>query len=279
MPRHRRRARPARSFDPVQALPKSAEFCTSSQTVRQSRARGGGLQCRPAARERLAGRAPAASETRNYVLAITGLTADEWAHGGKLGPEAQPPPNSTAAHGAAPPRAQPVRVQARGAGEPIRRFSPWGVQLAAGFSREHALSNYAELAKRYAGVLTGRDPTLLSTLPPQPRHQQPFYQVRVGAETRARRPRACAAASAAPAAPAWCSRTAPADACTQPGSRLFARAPSGALARPGHVRWCSPGLRALPYTRGAPSPACGGGVGRGNACSDALSFFTCMPPP
>jgi SPOR domain len=62
--------------------------------------------------------------------------------------------------------------------------SPWGVQLAAGFSREHALSNYAELAKRYAGVLTGRDPTLLSTLL-RSRGTQPFYQVRVGAETRA----------------------------------------------------------------------------------------------
>src|SRR6185369_16623022 len=37
--------------------------------------------------------------------------------------------------------------------------SPWGVQLSAGFSRDHALANYAMLAKRYAEVLTGRDPS------------------------------------------------------------------------------------------------------------------------
>src|SRR5207247_2514614 len=42
--------------------------------------------------------------------------------------------------------------------------APWGVQLAAGFSREHALSNYATLAKRYGEILTGRDPSLLSSI-------------------------------------------------------------------------------------------------------------------
>jgi SPOR domain len=62
--------------------------------------------------------------------------------------------------------------------------APWGVQLAAGFSRDHALSNYAMLAKRYATVLEGRDPSLLSTLL-RSRGTQPFYQVRVGADTRA----------------------------------------------------------------------------------------------
>jgi hypothetical protein len=62
--------------------------------------------------------------------------------------------------------------------------SPWGVQLAASFSRDQALASYANVAKRYAGVLEGHDPSLLS-LTFRSRGTQPFYQVRVGAETRA----------------------------------------------------------------------------------------------
>jgi hypothetical protein len=57
------------------------------------------------------------------------------------------------------------------------------VQLSAGFSRDHALANYAMLARRYAEVLTGRDPSLLSSVF-RSRGTRPFYQVRVGAETR-----------------------------------------------------------------------------------------------
>ncbi|TMJ88519.1 MAG: SPOR domain-containing protein, partial [Alphaproteobacteria bacterium] len=51
-------------------------------------------------------------------------------------------------------------------------------------SREHALSNYATLAKRYGEILTGRDPSLLSSIF-RTRGTRPFYQVRVGADTRA----------------------------------------------------------------------------------------------
>ena len=40
------------------------------------------------------------------------------------------------------------------------------------------------LARRYAEVLTGRDPSLLSSVF-RSRGTRPFYQVRVGAETRA----------------------------------------------------------------------------------------------
>ncbi len=61
--------------------------------------------------------------------------------------------------------------------------SPWGVQLSAGFSRDRALAAYADLAKRYAEVLSGRDPSLLSTKL-RSRGTNTFYQVRVGAETR-----------------------------------------------------------------------------------------------
>jgi Transglycosylase SLT domain/SPOR domain len=171
-------------FDPVQALPKSAEF------LRELANQFGNLGLAAAAynagpqrvRDWLAGARTLPAETRNYVYAITGLSADEWAHGGKREP-AQPPPNCrqlmALLHRA--PNPFVAKLEERVTNSAV---SPWGVQLAAGFSREHALSNYAELAKRYAAVLTGRDPTLLSTLL-RSRGTQPFYQVRVGAETRA----------------------------------------------------------------------------------------------
>jgi hypothetical protein len=171
-------------FDPVQALPKSAEF------LRELADQFGNLGLAAAAynagpqrvRDWLAGARTLPAETRNYVYAITGLTADEWAHGGKREP-AQPPPDCrqlmALLHRA--PNPFVAKLEERVTNSAV---SPWGVQLAAGFSREHALSNYAELAKRYAGVLTGRDPTLLSTLL-RSRGTQPFYQVRVGTETRA----------------------------------------------------------------------------------------------
>jgi Transglycosylase SLT domain/SPOR domain len=171
-------------FDPVQALPKSAEF------LRELADQFGNLGLAAAAynagpqrvRDWLAGARTLPAETRNYVYAITGISADEWAHGGKREP-AQPPPNCrqlmALLHRAPNPFVTKLEERVN-----IAAGSPWGVQLAAGFSREHALSNYAELAKRYASVLTGRDPTLLSTLL-RSRGTQPFYQVRVGAETRA----------------------------------------------------------------------------------------------
>ena len=61
--------------------------------------------------------------------------------------------------------------------------SPWGVQLSAGFSREHALANYGGVANRYAQILGGHDPMILSNVL-RSRGTRPFYQVRIGAETR-----------------------------------------------------------------------------------------------
>jgi hypothetical protein len=61
--------------------------------------------------------------------------------------------------------------------------SPWGVQLSAGFSRARALTSYSRLAKQYAAILAGHDPSLLSTRL-RSRGTRIFYQVRVGAQTR-----------------------------------------------------------------------------------------------
>jgi hypothetical protein len=62
--------------------------------------------------------------------------------------------------------------------------APWGVQLAAGFSKDKALAMYARAFKRLSTVIGDRDPTLLSS---RLRSRGPwmFYQVRVGMQTRA----------------------------------------------------------------------------------------------
>jgi hypothetical protein len=172
-------------FDPVQALPKSAEF------LRELADQFGNLGLAAAAynagpgrlREFLSGRRPLPAETRHYVLAITGIPVDEWASSGKR----EPPPVPKAGCGelmALLHRAPNVFVKKLEERVNIVAAAPWGVQLAAGFSRDHALANYAALAKRYADLLAGRDPSLLSSLL-RSRGTQPFYQVRVGAETRA----------------------------------------------------------------------------------------------
>jgi hypothetical protein len=172
-------------FDPVQALPKSAEF------LRELADQFGNLGLAAAAynagpgrvREFLSARRSLPAETRHYVLAITGISVDEWAASGKRepAPVAKPGCGELMAllHRAPNPFVQKLEQRVN-----IVAAAPWGVQLAAGFSRDHALSNYAMLAKRYATVLEGRDPSLLSTLL-RSRGTQPFYQVRVGADTRA----------------------------------------------------------------------------------------------
>jgi Transglycosylase SLT domain/SPOR domain len=172
-------------FDPVQALPKSAEF------LRELANQFGNLGLAAAAynagpgrvREFLSARRPLPAETRNYVLAITGIPVDEWAASGKRepAPVAKPGCGELMAllHRAPNPFIEKLEQRVN-----VVAAAPWGVQLAAGFSRDHALSNYATLAKRYANVLEGRDPSLLSTLL-RSRGTQTFYQVRVGADTRA----------------------------------------------------------------------------------------------
>jgi hypothetical protein len=172
-------------FDPVQALPKSAEF------LRELADQFGNLGLAAAAynagpqrvRDWLAGARTLPAETRNYVLAITGLSADEWARSGKRVPE-QPVRSHCTQLMALLHRAPNPFVQKLEERVNLVAGSPWGVQLSAGFSRDHALANYAMLAKRYAEVLTGRDPSLLSTVL-RSRGTRPFYQVRVGADTRA----------------------------------------------------------------------------------------------
>jgi soluble lytic murein transglycosylase-like protein len=171
-------------FDPVQALRKAAEF------LRELLQRFGNLGLAAAAynagpqrvRDWLAGSRTLPAETRNYVLAITGVPADEWAHSGSREPDLPPRPGCGQLM-ALLKRAPNPFVQKLEQRVVLSAASPWGVQLSAGFSRDRALASYAALSQRYAQVLEGHDSTLLSSVF-RSRGTQAFYQVRVGAATR-----------------------------------------------------------------------------------------------
>ena len=173
-------------FNPVQALPKSAEF------LAELRDQFGNLGLAAAAynagprrvQEWLAGTGPMPYETRNYVSVITGSPIDDWAKAGKGGkmPESAPPTTChdlivLLKHTPNPFITQlEVHVQ-------LAAAKTWGVQLAAGFDRNKALAMYARAIKNLSAVIGDHDPSILSSTQ-RSRGAHVFYQVRIGADTR-----------------------------------------------------------------------------------------------
>jgi len=180
-------------FDPVQALPKSAEF------LRELWRQFGNLGLAAAAynagprrvREWLDGTGYMPGETRNYVSAITGLTVDDWAaeskKPGKKTEEKKLEAKRTPGCGElmAMLKKSPTPFMDNLTKRVVQALSqPWGVQLAAGFSRDNAMASYARALRRYGSVLAGKDPGIQSSLL-RTRGSRTFYQVRIGANTRA----------------------------------------------------------------------------------------------
>jgi cell division septation protein DedD len=173
-------------FDPVQALPKSAEF------LNELRGQFGNLGLAAAAynagprrvQEWLAGTGYMPAETRNYVLAITGTSIDDWASAGKNGktPD-RAPATSCRELMALLKRAPNPFVSELEQHVNLAAARAWGVQLAAGFNRDRALAMYARAMKRLSAVIGDQDPSLLGTTW-RSRGVRTFYQVRIGADTR-----------------------------------------------------------------------------------------------
>lgn len=173
-------------FDPVQALPKAAEFLS------ELREQFGNLGLAAAAynagprrvREWRAGTGPMPEETRNYVYAITGASVEDWNKAGTgHGMEDRKKPEGCRELMALLRRAPNPFVAHLEERVRIGAASPWGVQLAAGFSRDKALAMYARAMARVSGVIGDHDPNLLSTTL-RSRGTRAFYQVRIGAQTR-----------------------------------------------------------------------------------------------
>jgi len=186
-------------FNPVEALPKSAEF------LKELLGDFGNLGLAAAAynagprrvRDWLAGRGRLPRQTRHYVWAITGHPAEDWMAGARV----------TATEKTAPrPDCRTLMATLKQApnifvAELERRVdegatTPWGVQLSAGFARAKVLEVYAALERKYRDVLGGHDPTIIRARLLS-RGSSPFYQVRVGTETRAAADKLCASLRAA----------------------------------------------------------------------------------
>jgi Transglycosylase SLT domain/SPOR domain len=173
-------------FDPVQALPKSAEFLS------ELRNQFGNLGLAAAAynagprrvQEWLAGSGPMPAETRNYVAVITGSTVDEWAKAGKGGKMPAGTPATTCRELMALLKRAPnpfiTQLEQR---VRIAAAKLWGVQLAAGFDRNKALAMYARAIKGLRPVIGDLDPSILASVM-RSRGSHTFYQVRIGADTR-----------------------------------------------------------------------------------------------
>jgi hypothetical protein len=148
-------------FDPIEALPKSAEF------LRELQAQFGNLGLAAAAynagparvREWLAGRRTLPSETQAYVRIVTGRRAEEWRPQAALAtlnvtvPADMPCGKLVAAKPAAP----PVKTV------PERPAFPWAVQLIGDRSEAKALAAYQLLQKKHEAILANYQPTILRT--------------------------------------------------------------------------------------------------------------------
>jgi hypothetical protein len=180
-------------FDPVQALPKSAEF------LKELWLQFGNLGLAAAAynagprrvREWLAGTGPMPGETRNYVSAITGMTVDDWAaernkpRDGKDAPKQEQKREPGCGELMALLKRSPSPFLEQLTQRVVHSLAqPWGVQLGAGFSRDRAMAMYARALRRFESVLAGKDPGIQSTML-RTRGRAVFYQVRIGADTRA----------------------------------------------------------------------------------------------
>ncbi|MGY3431536.1 soluble lytic murein transglycosylase-like protein [Bradyrhizobium sp. USDA 3686] len=180
-------------FNPVQALPKSAEF------LNELRNQFGNLGLAAAAynagprrvQEWLAGTGGMPEQTRNYVLAITGTSVDAWAKAGATG-KGPPsvPPTSCRDLMALLKRAPNAFVAELEQHVELAAAKVWGVQLAAGFDRNRALAMYSRAVTRLSAVIGERDPSLLSSVM-RSRGTRAFYQVRIGADTRSEADELC----------------------------------------------------------------------------------------
>jgi Transglycosylase SLT domain/SPOR domain len=173
-------------FDPVQALPKAAEFLS------ELRGQFGNLGLAAAAynagprrvQDWLDGKGYMPGETRNYVSAITGATVEDWQAAGGNGKMPEHAPASSCRElMALLQRAPNPFVTQLELHVKLGENRPWGVQLAAGFNRDRALMIYARAMKRLSSVIGDRDPNLLSGML-RSRGTRTFYQVRIGADTR-----------------------------------------------------------------------------------------------
>lgn len=183
MPRTATERRLLDPFDPIEALPKAAEF------LRDLRGEFGNLGLAAAAynagprrvHEWMAGVGPMPSETRAYVRAITGASVEQWKMKSGDTDINQKSGLACSELMALLKRTSNIFVTALEHRISTSAMQPWGVVLISDRSRDRILNRYAALQQHHPTVLAGRDPILIE----RRRSPLPRYQVRIGAETRA----------------------------------------------------------------------------------------------
>jgi hypothetical protein len=176
-------------FDPLQAIPASAHY------LRDLADRFGNLGLAAAAynagEKRVtdwrAGTGGLPYETRDFVVSITGLSAEDWNAPGVtdkpaergLSPDERPPGSCLGVAALLGKRRAGMEVVA--ANYPKADWAPWGVQVAGNFSLNRAMASYATLRERHAEVLGGQPPMVVRAFN---RGTSPVFQLRVPAETR-----------------------------------------------------------------------------------------------
>nr|WP_246413271.1 lytic transglycosylase domain-containing protein [Methylobacterium brachythecii] len=199
-------------FDPEQAIPHAAHLLADLRTQFGNLGLAAAAYNSGAGRVSswLAGKGGLPSETRAYVIALTGHPAEDWRPSGvemapaegdpkaadaaKLGAK-QPDTAGEAAKEVEAESAQTclqvtalLRIPSRG-----DRFAlpveggvtaPWGIQLAGNFSKSLALASFSRTRSRYAGVIGTVRPMIIGTRL-RSRGTRAFYRIRIPAETRA----------------------------------------------------------------------------------------------
>ena len=173
-------------FDPEQAIPKAARL------VADLTQRFGNLGLAAAAynagsnrvADWLAGSASLPGETEAYVIALTGLGAEDWARGHTAAKPALADDGQSCAE---------VTAALRTEGNTIEGpLAPWGVQLAGNFSKAIALASFERAEQHYRGLLGDVRPMILGGVM-RSRGWRPFYRIMLPEASRGDADRACAA--------------------------------------------------------------------------------------
>ena len=193
-------------FNPIQALPKAAEF------LADLRSQFGNIGLAAAAynagprrvREWLAGNGGMPAETLNYVLATTGRRLEDWTATGKQGKTSENEAKPTCQKMVAMLKQEPnLFVSKLGDKVALAVTKPWGVQVATEFNRDQALTAYAKAIKDVnaaLGQLAG--PTLQPILFRNPRDEL-ILSSRKSAPARVVRRKISASKFVSLAVPAW----------------------------------------------------------------------------
>ena len=149
------------AFDPLSAISHSARLLADH--VRAFGNFGLAAAAYNAGPERvrawLGGRRQLPAETQAYVLFVTGHAAERWRDAGAA-PDNASEPSSASLQEACRNRAPAFKHVALTNKPPTSSgsHSPWGVQLAAGFSQTKVASLFASLKKRHATLLADAEP-------------------------------------------------------------------------------------------------------------------------